>query len=190
MAGMAGLAAAAVLTRGEEGPAPEVVLTDGNPRAAVALAANADECRLRAGGAPLAPVRTCELKWDREQDPCAVVGAGGADLVLAADCLFFEDYHEDLAATVARLISPARGVAWMLAPRRGGSLERFVERARPLFGHMSVHDRYDGRVEDALAAQRESGADFDADTCAPVLVVLAHEAAHAAPYVAHFSGSA
>lgn len=186
MAGMAGLAAAAALAPGGSGLAPEVVLTDGNPRAAAALAANADECRLRADGVALAPVRTCELKWDRERDPCAVVGTGGADLVLAADCLFFECFHDDLAVTVARLTAPARGVAWMLAPRRGGSLERFVARARPLFGYVGVFDQFDGRVGDALASLRARSAEFDADIHAPVLVVLAHDAAHAAPYIARF----
>ncbi|KHJ47811.1 hypothetical protein D918_01969 [Trichuris suis] len=83
------------------------------------------------------------------------------DVVLAADCLFFVDFHEKLLHTVYLLLRPS-GRAFMLAPRRSGSLEKFVELARrmsTLFRLVTVKTDYDDSLStcrDILLASLET----------------------------------
>jgi len=68
------------------------------------------------------------VRWDRhgryERD--------SVDVVVGADCLFFEWCHEDLLHLLSSVLRPS-GVAFLIAPSRGGSLERFVKLAQAHF---------------------------------------------------------
>jgi len=50
------------------------------------------------------------------------------DVVLAADCLFFRDFHEALLQLLPRLLRPPHGSVLLLQPRRGDSLELFLHK--------------------------------------------------------------
>mmetsp|Transcript_26172 Transcript_26172/g.37480 ORF Transcript_26172/g.37480 Transcript_26172/m.37480 type:complete len:92 (+) Transcript_26172:1055-1330(+) len=52
---------------------------------------------------------------------------GRFDVVLAADCLFFRDFHEALLQLLPRLLRP-HGSVLLLQPRRGDSLELFLHK--------------------------------------------------------------
>ena len=221
MTGLAGLAAAVGVQ-----PAPaSVTITDGN-KAAVE---NLRRCVALNPGTPAMPAastRCRHLVWDRNaQRPDELAPA---DVVMAADCLFFADFHVDLVHTLAELVGAPRdaeaaaatggsashpadsdagaggnagagsgaaagegGVAtiplradkladlglpqvWLVAPRRGTTLARFVELASARFRvHMS--EAYDAAVskrhEEFQASLGGSGA-YDADIHYPVLLVL------------------
>ena len=43
--------------------------------------------------------------WDRKLTTLEVPRAGSFDFVVAADCLFFKDYHIDLVHTIKTLLS-------------------------------------------------------------------------------------
>jgi hypothetical protein len=61
------------------------------------------------------------LVWDRKLTTLEVPRAGSFDFVVAADCLFFKDYHIDLLHTIKTLLS-ARcvcGGAWVACVRAG-----------------------------------------------------------------------
>ena len=45
------------------------------------------------------------LVWDRTLTSLEVPRAGTFDFVVAADCLFFKDYHVDLVHTIKTLLS-------------------------------------------------------------------------------------
>ena len=45
------------------------------------------------------------LVWDRKLTTLEVPRAGSFDFVVAADCLFFKDYHIDLVHTIKTLLS-------------------------------------------------------------------------------------
>lgn len=67
-------------------------------------------------------VRVEELLWGETE----VKGKYG--LLLAADCLFFEKYHDGLIATLKQAMH-AESVVLMVCPSRGKSMERFLEKA-------------------------------------------------------------
>lgn len=71
------------------------------------------------------------LRWsidDETGDVAALTQQGSvpADVVVAADCLFFKDFHQALLCTLLRLLKP-RGVAILLQPPRGGTMSKFLD---------------------------------------------------------------
>lgn len=97
--------------------APEsVVITDGK-------AANLETVKMSvAANGWGATVAVSELLWGETE-----VGQK-YDVVLAADCLFFECYHEALLATLRQAMH-GQTLVLMVCPSRGGSMERFLEKA-------------------------------------------------------------
>jgi hypothetical protein len=79
------------------------------------------------------------------------------DTVLACDCLFFEDFHDALLDIIllalgchtsqrsARTANSSRGKALLFQPSRGGSMERFIDKAVPHFSIETIED-YDDEV--------------------------------------------
>lgn len=138
-----------------------------------------------------------ELRWDRSEAAPAVLarcGCAPCHLLLCADCLFFEAFHADLLHTVRALLSPEGGVAVMLAPQRGGSLDRFVDLARDEFVHVRVIRRYDEaiwekHVQLSASAATAAGAEarpadpppadetYEPDVHYPLMVLLGDDAA-------------
>jgi len=53
-----------------------------------------------------------------------------ADTTLIADCTHFQEYHAALFWTAVRHTSETRGQIWMCQPKRGNSLQRFLDLIR------------------------------------------------------------
>jgi predicted nicotinamide N-methyase len=53
---------------------------------------------------------------------------GKWDVIVGADCLFFENFHNDLLRLLDDVLS-SDGVALLFQPRRAGSMNRFIEKA-------------------------------------------------------------
>jgi calmodulin-lysine N-methyltransferase len=141
------------------------------------------------------------LAWDRNAD---YSGLGKFDVILAADCLFFRDFHLDLCHVLRSLLQPDTGRAWLLAPTRGGSLHTFAslidkQEAEPVQGLrvMQQLERYDESIrqqhesfmrEEAEAAAAAASADsavapssYSVDLPYPLLLNIQLSSSVAAP---------
>ena len=135
------------------------------------------EMNRQAGKLPSSTVIASQLlRWSRD-DECGDLHnilrdmpGNKFDVVLAADCLFFEDFHLALidtilialgclsgsmasASTSANVVvgetiavgGSVVGVCWLLQPSRSQSMERFVEMANKYF-HITIIAEYNSEV--------------------------------------------
>lgn len=104
------------------------------------------------------------------------------DYLVGADCLFFEAFHGALASIVelfllgpgaeqgTKVMRPRRVV--FVAPRRGGSLERFCGRLNSEMFRVSVLEQYDARLSETHKRLLETERGYDPDRHLPLLVVI------------------
>ena len=150
----------------------EVWLTDGNEASVknVSEIISLPENKARFGDSV---VSASVLRWDKAflSVPCS--HDARYDLVIAADCLFFDEVHVELAQVILKLLKMG-GAAWLFAPSRSGSLDRFCAVASKWF-RVGVHHRYNEEVwrkhEEALTDLWEHGL-YSTDLHYPLLVVL------------------
>lgn len=136
-----------------------VQLTDGHPSAVQNVA------RIVQANAPNCAVGCEVLVWSEHRRQ-----RGTYDVILSADCLFFEECRADLLLLLEAALRPT-GVVLMVAPRRGQSLRKFVSCARGAGFRCSVRSRYDEAVwhrHTELRAQKW----YDEDVHFPLLVVM------------------
>ncbi|KAH8933649.1 hypothetical protein BDL97_18G041100 [Sphagnum fallax] len=114
--GLAGLAIAACTE------ASDVLLTDGNPPVVDYIQTNIEANRGVVGDTK---VSACILHWSRHQ---VAMPQLNYDVIVAADCTVFKDFHLDLAHTIKGLLGVSDGCqAILLSPRRGNTLDQFVK---------------------------------------------------------------
>lgn len=70
------------------------------------------------------------------------------DRIVAADCLFFRDYHHDLIWLLRESLQ-SDGVIYLLQPQRDGTLNQFVDKAS-LYFDISVTESYSEEVSNLL----------------------------------------
>lgn len=162
MTGLAGLAVAMTSS------ASEVLLTDGNE----ASVQNLDACvqsNIDSFG------KTCVasevLIWDRKDE--FIKRANRFDVLIAADCLFFTDYHIDLLHVIVTLLRP-NGHAIIIGPHRSGTLKSFVEMVENSDGtRAELVENFDSKVTachlDAVEIDGKSGA-YDPNIHQPILL--------------------
>lgn len=169
--GMVGLASLGLLAHA---PAPfaRVDITDGNPQSVgnleLCVAENAALIASKSAGARVA-VKL--LRWDRDA-VFAATERHKFDLLLASDCLFFEEFHADLAYTIKELLRPTTGRCFLLQPSRNGSMERFVvvaERQGLLVERCDAFDPDVARLHLEHTASRD---DYEPDVHLPVLLIV------------------
>lgn len=136
-AGMTGLAGLACAKAGGR----EVLLTDGNPTAVDNLAIGIEESRLSL------TTKASKLRWDRSRTAEELLETydGPYDVILAADCLFFDEFHIDLVHTIKSLLAQT-GVCILIQPRRGSTLSDFLRLAAQDFVVTEI-ENYDDKVE-------------------------------------------
>ncbi|XP_017769425.1 PREDICTED: calmodulin-lysine N-methyltransferase [Nicrophorus vespilloides] len=109
-----GMSCLAGLVCAKYGNCRSVALTDGNKMSVenvqVSVSANDLPC----------PVTCGVLKWGQSDDRW-----GRFDVILCADCLFFDEARADLIETLWDLLS-RDGFALIMAPKRGSTLEHFI----------------------------------------------------------------
>lgn len=174
--GLAGFAVATAF------PDTAFTITDGNRSVVANAVRNAERLAMP-------HVRCQQLLW---HDPVLASDDGSSDLlrtvdlVVGADCLFFDKYHADLKALLLRFLRRDGGAppVWLVAPTRGTTLQRFVDL-------MKLEDDVDVTVEAAYddvvttVHERLSAADcaeaaaksYDADKHLPLLVTITRRAA-------------
>eukprot|EP00903_Cladosiphon_okamuranus_P016033 g14804.t2 len=179
MSGLAGLGLAACSR------AAEVVITDGNPDALKTLETCVD-LNAKEGVFGDTKVSARRLVWDsldRNADRAALLGpspdgGGRFDLIVASDCLFFKDFHDDLISTIESLLKPG-GRAVLVQPQRGGTASLFMQRvvatgtAADAAGRLEARllDRFDEKVwkmhQGYLRSGSGDGSSDTPSTCSP-----------------------
>lgn len=155
----AGMSALAGLMVAKYGGPKKVHLTDGN-RMAVSnieksVERNAFACDVRSG----------ILQWGREEVYETF------DVILSADCLFFDEARNDLVDTIFDFLAE-RGVALVMAPRRGSTLDVFVAAAVAKGFDCEKRVYYDREVWKRHLECLQSVAEYDEDIHYPLLLIL------------------
>eukprot|EP00268_Persea_americana_P013880 TRINITY_DN16149_c0_g1_i4.p1 TRINITY_DN16149_c0_g1~~TRINITY_DN16149_c0_g1_i4.p1 ORF type:complete len:318 (-),score=60.87 TRINITY_DN16149_c0_g1_i4:716-1669(-) len=161
--GLAGLAIAA----GTD--AAEVVISDGNPQVVDYIQRN---IQANAGVFGETTVKSMILHWKTEQSSNVL---NTFDVIIASDCTFFKEFHEGLAHTVKSLLKHSEtSEALFLAPRRGDSLDKFLEKIGETGLKFEVVEIYDCKVWKLhlkfLNGDDSSWPNYDKDHCYPILV--------------------
>lgn len=176
--------------------AKSVVLTDGNERAVdnvkEILRANTlreprtKECK---GEAPrienesvhnLATASPCTarlLRWDAVADQASDLQYS-VDVIIAADCLFFDTFRQSLVDAIDFLLTSGGdddGFVLIFAPRRKSTMQDFVEKAELKGFEVFVEEKYDDEITSRLETLRRKStedANFDEDIHYPLLLTL------------------
>ena len=119
-------------------PCNSVTITDGHPDCATNQRVCISMQKTHHGTAfPPGQLQSKQLRWskgDVHRDLFAVTDGNTLkfDVILAADCLFFTDFHDDLIWTIAEAVSDT-GVIYLLQPSRSGSMQSFLQKAKAVF---------------------------------------------------------
>lgn len=168
--GMAGLASLGLLAHSPF-PIGRILITDGNPLAVDNLKTTLEENR-RQGTLPPATKVAAELvRWDRNAQLPAH-WRGQFHLVFASDCLFFEEFHDDLVHTIRQLLAPRAGKCLLLQPSRSGSMERFCAKAAAAGLQVDVSDAFDAEISRRDGEYQRTRGDYVPDVHCPRLVTV------------------
>ncbi|XP_026660117.2 calmodulin-lysine N-methyltransferase isoform X2 [Phoenix dactylifera] len=165
--GLAGLAIAA------SSDACEVVISDGNPQVVDYIQRNIS---VNAGAFGNTKVKSMTLHWNEE--PASDI-LNSFDIIVASDCTFFKEFHESLARIVKSLLKYSEGSeAIFLSPKRGDSLDKFLENIMEAGLQYELVEKYDSRVwnlhQNFLEGRDTSWPNYLKDHCYPLLVKITH----------------
>lgn len=140
----------------------EVFLTDGNESSFENLEVICSNNEFRCS------VECCLLQWSKETNYGDLESR--FDYIICADCLFFDEFREDLCATIWKLLK-MDGTCLIFAPNRQNTFHKFVDMAKLHFECMIVHD-YDMEVWERHLYEKENNPDYDEDLHYPLLLKL------------------
>lgn len=111
----------------------------------------------------LSLIRAKLIRWDDLSD----CDSEKFDTVICADCLFFQEFRSCLVDCIYYLLRPG-GRALITAPRRGTSLENFIELSSKRF---IVHseDNYSKKISTRKSALKDDDR-FNEDKDYPLLI--------------------
>lgn len=158
--GMTSLAGVAVAVCSE---AQQVMLTDGNEKSLTNL-----HSVIKANDCEGTDVQARLLRWGPE--PVEQDMQERFDFVLCADCFFFEDGRQQLVETINDLLKPG-GKAWMFAPSRNQTFDKFCELAKDTF-QLTRLEQYDDAVWNLHLEVKESSEEYEEDLHYPLFVEL------------------
>eukprot|EP01135_Chromosphaera_perkinsii_P003126 Nk52_evm15s236 gene=Nk52_evmTU15s236 len=132
-AGMSGLAGLALA---KSCKLNAMVITDGNESSTNVLDAN-----IRANEVVCASSKV--LVWDKNEKYADL--REQFDYIICADCLFFTEFHTDLLHVMRICLKP-NGKVYIFAPKRGDTLNQFVNLARSSGATVIIDERYDSSI--------------------------------------------
>ena len=177
-------------------PSARVIITDGNRGVVDVAATNAAKLL----GTPAPPPGTdalltvdefnarrlmvAQLLWHRADEllgPCGWM-LDEVDHVVAADCLFFDQYHTDLKALLCRFLRHKRPDGrshcrvTLFAPKRGTTMTRFVDLMRQERDlKVAVEGDYDAAISSVHARlSEEANTDYIPERHMPFRIVITH----------------
>ena len=94
------------------------------------------------------------------------------DVITAADCLFFRDYHDDLLWVLNNSINILNdnSVIYLLQPRRDNTMDIFITKAAQFY-EIFIFEDYNVDIS-RLRQEHQGVASYDEDIHYPVLVVM------------------
>ncbi|XP_077585874.1 calmodulin-lysine N-methyltransferase isoform X1 [Stigmatopora nigra] len=147
----------------------EVLLSDGNEKC-IHNVQGIVERNMQAGKFGSTHVSTRVLRWDCNPDISAL--ESHFDVVICADCLFFDQYRSSLVDAIRRLLQP-NGVAFVFAPLRGDTLQMFSQLAQQAGLLVARHQQYDVQVWDVHQKMLQEGKEaYDENIHYPLLLTL------------------
>lgn len=93
------------------------------------------------------------------------------DVILSADCLFFDEARNDLVDTIYDFLT-GNGLALVMAPKRGGTLEIFARSAQLKGFRCEKSVFYNEAVWDKHLESMDRNVDYDEDLHYPILLKL------------------
>ncbi|RZF46033.1 hypothetical protein LSTR_LSTR004746 [Laodelphax striatellus] len=111
-------------------------------------------------------VDCCTLEWGQKTQSQPLF-----DVILAADCLFFDDARKDLVATMSAAIKHD-GEALVTAPRRGTTLQKFIVEAEKCGFVCTTLHYYNHQVWQRHLQLSSDTPDYDEDIHYPLLIHL------------------
>lgn len=148
--------------------ANEVVVTDGNEQSCQNAETIRKENTSKFG---CTQVSVKQVLWNKEETFADL--REKFDMVLGADCFFFDEYRQDLVNTITSILKPG-GTAWMFAPHRGSTLRQFESIAQKNFSTNLV-ENYDHLVWERhqnMKSTREVTGQYDEDIHYPWMLTL------------------
>lgn len=92
------------------------------------------------------------------------------DIVLSADCLFFDEARQDLVETIWATLNE-NGVAFVMAPQRGNTFNEFSEEAKTKGFNCKSRYQYNDHVWNRHIQMKENH-DYDENLHYPLLLML------------------
>lgn len=156
-----GMSCMAGLVIAKYGSADKIHVTDGNIK-------SIENVRSIIKYNDLESLATCSvLKWESSDFD----NTEQYDVVLVADCLFFDEVREDLVRTIRAYLAD-EGVAYVMAPQRGDTLDRFVSTSRRLGFECAKYEKYDDVVWERHLQLLNSNTCYDPSLHYPILLKL------------------
>ncbi|XP_028396486.1 calmodulin-lysine N-methyltransferase-like [Dendronephthya gigantea] len=163
-AGMTGLAGMMLAIASD---VQEILITDGNMDGVSNLKEIARTNKRQFGGSKAVNVR--QLRWNMWEDYSDL--KGHFDFVLCSDCLLYEQLHASLADVISTLLKPD-GMVLMTSPRRGCSVEQFIEQAKTKCFDCECIENYDEFVWSAYCQEKEGSPLAEVVRNFPVLIKM------------------
>ncbi|KAK6237315.1 hypothetical protein QUC31_002784 [Theobroma cacao] len=160
--GLAGLAIAAATE------ALEVVISDGNPQVVDYIQHNIN---MNSGTFGDTRVKSMNLHWHQKEISNL---SHTFDVIVASDCTFFKEFHKDLARITQLLLKNAGpSEAIFFSPKRGNSLDKFLEEIRDNGLLFSIAESYDTEIlrrHQCFMNGDDSWPGYEKDHCYPLLI--------------------
>lgn len=119
----------------------------------------------------------CILKWGT----CSKHHSDYFDVILAADCLFFDDTRNDFVSTIAYCLSDS-GIALITAPRRGKTLDLFVQCAKSVGLYTLVLYCYNSVIWDQHCSLKLNNPHYDENIHYPLLIIVSKNTSSLLPF--------
>ncbi|KAK6288199.1 hypothetical protein POUND7_014378 [Theobroma cacao] len=160
--GLAGLAIAAATE------ALEVVISDGNPQVVDYIQHNIN---MNSGAFGDTRVKSMNLHWHQKEISNL---SHTFDVIVASDCTFFKEFHKDLARITQLLLKNAGpSEAIFFSPKRGNSLDKFLEEIQDNGLLFSITESYDTEIlrrHQCFMNGYDSWPGYEKDHCYPLLI--------------------
>ncbi|KAJ3682587.1 hypothetical protein LUZ60_015160 [Juncus effusus] len=149
--------------------ANEVLISDGNPQVVDYIQQNVEINGEKFGDTKLKSVM---IHWDQE---ISSELQNSFDIIVASDCTFFKEFHESLACIIKIMLRKSENSeAIFIGPKRGDSLEKFIERIKGIGLNYELIEKYDDYIW-TLHGKFNGGNDvswsnYDSDHCYPLLL--------------------
>lgn len=145
----------------------KVLLTDGNTKCVESLKQVIDMNTKQTSNIN---VSASVIRWDNSSHYLKHKEA--FDYILCADCLFFDEHRSNLVDAIYTMLKP-NGMALVFAPRRGNTLNSFVELSMEKFSEVSESDFYCPLVSLKHEHAKKSNEHYDPDIHFPIMIELA-----------------